>query len=654
MLPLAPPASLLLLSLLLLSRPALGQFRVGTGSYEQMSEDGLLALTEELHSHSDVKANFYPEKLFQNIDVYRMSIPLSQDYTVGIMVNPCGDYSQLPYDCCVNKFGDGEYGLLTDEIVAAYGLKYPAFREGRSDTPMRAGEDAVFETINLINDRGAAMTLETSRRADDELIVANECLGRINPYPYCMGVRLRKKKYFQMAACTDNNETVNALDSCFDIEGEAHPNCMQVSYTQSAFLHVCGGEFADNDHCGTFLEVHRLSGSPFFPEDTVLSSRKIETVETSGMMTTTVPLTVLEDTKRILCEFREAVVRVGVMVLIKENAPVCCCPSVYSTLNRKGRKVCPNKPGTAGGPFADSFDSLEEKLLQDSIQGEYPFCPQMDENEDLMLCSRDTDSGFFSMDAWSEKDGKFKTGQSRFYATECEPLTRGNGTDDKWTSSDLSEGGEYSDVCPYFDSCGLSESTLATLSPGESLCKNSEEAYRFAGYIGKIVEVPKNLADPDGIYKVSFNDGRTSYGFVLASLEMQEPDFNYELWYVQRTPYDLVIQQRKPFKVVGPKCTYDFVNSRYFPFAMLDDDMNPLTQSDYGFDGIPEETNYVDSEVFYENNEDRRRQMAEAKMKREEAKNARPKITGKRKPEKVKEKERLERERKLKNKKKNN
>jgi hypothetical protein len=46
--------------------------------------------------------------------------------------------------------------------------------------------------------------------------------------------------------------------------------------------------------------------------------------------------------------------------------------------------------------------------------------------------------------------------------------------------------------------------------------------------------------------------------------------------------------------------SYDYTNSRYFPYAILDDDGTPLTQSDGGFDGVPKPTTYVDDEIFYE------------------------------------------------------
>ena len=35
---------------------------------------------------------------------------------------------------------------------------------------------------------------------------------------------------------------------------------MEVGITQTAYIVECGGAFADDEHCGTFLEVHRRSG----------------------------------------------------------------------------------------------------------------------------------------------------------------------------------------------------------------------------------------------------------------------------------------------------------------------------------------------------------------------------------------------------------
>lgn len=41
-----------------------------------------------------------------------------------------------------------------------------------------------------------------------------------------------------------------------------------------------------------------------------------------------------------------------------------------------------------------------------------------------------------------------------------------------------------------------------------------------------------------------------------------------QLWWVQRTRYNYVIQKKKPFRVRTPTCTYDSQRQEYFPYAL--------------------------------------------------------------------------------------
>ena len=50
----------------------------------------------------------------------------------------------------------------------------------------------------------------------------------------------------------------------------------------------------------------------------------------------------------------------------------------------------------------------------------------------------------------------------------------------------------------------------------------------------------------------------------------------YEIWWTLRTKSELIVQKRKGFNVTQPRCTFDIVNNRYFPYGVLDDDGNPL------------------------------------------------------------------------------
>lgn len=72
--------------------------------------------------------------------------------------------------------------------------------------------------------------------------------------------------------------------------------------------------------------------------------------------------------------------------------------------------------------------------------------------------------------------------------------------------------------------------------------------------MGRVTYVPENPSDdPDMVqYRVSFNNGRTEYGFALADLVLEKPEHNYEVWWVERTLYNFIVRHRKPMKVIAP------------------------------------------------------------------------------------------------------
>ena len=112
---------ILLVTVLQRPTPTTSQYAPGTPKFHKSNEDGLKALEDEIESHPDVVGNFKPGTLFANIDVYRTEIPKSQDYGIGIIINPCGENpleSNLPHDCCMNRFGDGE---VSNDFSATWG-----------------------------------------------------------------------------------------------------------------------------------------------------------------------------------------------------------------------------------------------------------------------------------------------------------------------------------------------------------------------------------------------------------------------------------------------------------------------------------------------------------------------------------------------------
>jgi hypothetical protein len=115
----------------------------------------------------------------------------------------------------------------------------------------------------------------------------------------------------------------------------------------------------------------------------------------------------------------------------------------------------------------------------------------------------------------------------RHYTRACGPVFQTNSFDDdslskkvrSWTSIDL-EGFEYDGKCPYYDSCSL------TLDNG--LCKFSDYVFSFEGYVGRVVNV--DTSQQPNIVSVTFNDGRTSYNFLITMLKL-EPKSMYGTYY---------------------------------------------------------------------------------------------------------------------------
>lgn len=112
---------------------------------------------------------------------------------------------------------------------------------------------------------------------------------------------------------------------------------------------------------------------------------------------------------------------------------------------------------------------------------------------------------------------------NRFYSHEC-PTVRFNNRTDLWVSEMLR--GQYKRTCPYFDTCARSAVGSSCNASQTSLDGEKEDhTFTFAGMVGKVTYVPPDEADDGSTqYRVSFNDGRTDYGFDLADLELETPE----------------------------------------------------------------------------------------------------------------------------------
>lgn len=85
----------------------------------QAGEDALIG---EIQSHPDVNLYYYPERGLIPSTSYVYDYPLSADYRIGILIDPC---RYNAYNCCMNVYGSSEYhALLTSGLEAERVFKY--------------------------------------------------------------------------------------------------------------------------------------------------------------------------------------------------------------------------------------------------------------------------------------------------------------------------------------------------------------------------------------------------------------------------------------------------------------------------------------------------------------------------------------------------
>lgn len=582
---------------------------------QQQVNIGKNELENEIKSHPSVIDDYFPNREKSSAyERYRISYPDTEDYSIGLLVNPCGvngtthhvsdnekynfdsnsipssysdsnsnSYSPLNYDCCMSRYGSGEYGYMRYQ---------PSYQNGVTQTPMNtleifrrripAGPYETSHNMIIVDEHGVAIPPEYSRRPDDATAIDRSCRGSRDPHPSCLLERLRAVPSRIVPSCWDHNQTVDASLGCYDPEdGEWAPNCMQVGFSQNAFVHVCGGEHVDDETCGTYIELHGTDGGVGMEmgvemgDSVPLAERKITTRATNGMRTTTVSLTYKGDDHRVLCAYGETRIRIGSMVQVNSDGPTCCCPPAYNRSQRRGSFFCPRDTARTGdldggGPFVKRDVTPIDYRRRDKLQHLYPFCHRTQENEDVLMCSREMEHTHHTHDNDNDLDPAIRQmllGSSDvFYTAPCRAMEPDDGG--VYSTDDLN--GAYADRCPFgtaFEGCGLADA-----SNGVG-CSAGDSIRSFAGEVGRVVRIP----DGDGgsssgravYYGVTFNDGRTVYEFQEHHLSLEQPRSNYELWFVQRNRFEKILQKKKGFRVVWPECMFDRTNDRYFPYAQL-------------------------------------------------------------------------------------
>ena len=525
-----------------------GQYGSSSPKFQELMTKSQALTRKNLTITPYTKDYFYPDGNY--VEGYSFIFPLSTDYRIYMLIDPCRYHN---YSCCMNSFGSAEYPSMR---ITGHE------QERQVQYAIIGGEDEVSSRYDLIYEDGSAVPTNAIRRADDESVIDLECEAKSLPYTYCMGTNYALKRSAARHVCMDNNQSLNSLSTCFDpITGEEMEKCVQVAYSQNAFIPLCN---ASNSDCGTYLEVH--SKNPYFPENQMINQVKIETRNTSGAYTTILNTnflqfnddgTVEEDLKKVLCFYSESFLRVGSIVYIKKTSPICCCPRPYKATERYGSFLCPKGYADAG-PTAPIILNLEQTLLLETNKMAFPFCPYgLERKEDNILCVQ--------IDV-SERKSSYVTncsevpasGESSVYGTV-------------YSSVDLM--GKYAykkGRCRYpnFESCAETYDTK---------CYGEDTKFSFVGKVGKVTLVDNSVTDvkPPSVF-VTFNDGRTSYEFWQTDVQLETYQSMYELWWVVKSKTGKVVRKRKGFNVTSPLCTYDSINDRYFPYTMLDKNDKPI------------------------------------------------------------------------------
>eukprot|EP01029_Cantina_marsupialis_P023060 TRINITY_DN5694_c0_g1_i1.p1 TRINITY_DN5694_c0_g1~~TRINITY_DN5694_c0_g1_i1.p1 ORF type:complete len:337 (-),score=45.82 TRINITY_DN5694_c0_g1_i1:163-1173(-) len=236
------------------------QWAYGTPKWQQEYEKNLAAALEILQNHEDLENTYYPNKYDEDIDQYEFSYPT--DYFIELLVDPCKDQAN---NCCDDTYGSPQYEtIIDDEIVE-------------------------------IDAQGNVLLDDESRRADDLLIMDSTCKGYFDPTTDCVTKGVRRKAFPILPNCWDNNKEVVATAECRTALDKELPCCVEIGFSQSAYIVQCGGAYLSDNHCGTFLEVHE-SANP-----SIINEQRLVGQYTSGFRKSYIKTTWSDHEDRVLC-----------------------------------------------------------------------------------------------------------------------------------------------------------------------------------------------------------------------------------------------------------------------------------------------------------------------------------------------------------------
>jgi hypothetical protein len=253
-----------------------------------------------------------------------------------------------------------------------------------------------------------------------------------------------------------------------------------------------------------------VQGTPYQTENAVISEVRLDTRNVSGMYTTMLPLSWMQNASRVLCSYTETFIRVGSIVYVKPSAPTCCCPKPSTPSDFTGSFFCPKGPA-GSGPYAVQSQTIADKLLVDGNQLTFPYCHSgLDGNDRYCRSLPSFLLNYYIFNArlmccrWGVDD-------QVYYTVNCSHAESRSGNDglSDFGSRDLF-GISYPGQCDYFAACGKSRN---------GLCQSPDYLFSFVGQMGRVVSLDE--VKSNAYAWVTFNDGRTAYHIAQADLTLE-------------------------------------------------------------------------------------------------------------------------------------
>ncbi|KAF0689128.1 Aste57867_19400 [Aphanomyces stellatus] len=213
------------------------------------------------------------------------------DYSIGILLDPCHGQDA---GCCQDHFGSPAYVIPGSELnIKGLDTIVNEFKVPLDPSVSRIGDiPSVFDAQCFVDAKtGKPYRNITTYNANGVVTFTLDynslCIGL-----HYSAVDLANRP---LPACWDSNSSINALSSCHAFDGTTKPNCVSVAYMQTTYIVQCKGKFALDNHCGTFLELHKPG------DETILSQTRLFGEFPNGYRTTTLPLFYMGNRSRTVC-----------------------------------------------------------------------------------------------------------------------------------------------------------------------------------------------------------------------------------------------------------------------------------------------------------------------------------------------------------------